>query len=177
MDSANNIKQNIPSMEYEKDPKNMSVLKKHNMTASLEEDPNCCFRFTKFIKLRCNAIIKPTCLIYLCISIYTIICLLGNVVTSIIYIKHPQTSKETNIVDNFTTTSDSVLNLNLNESAILASNFEFDSKNSDSQDMSLNMVFYNESDNEVSYNFIIYHVISQASVLRVLSRIGVINFP
>ena len=108
-----------------------------------------CSGIATFIKLRYDAVMKSKFPTYFCISIYFFICLLGNVVTGIIFFKHRQHS--TGMPEMNPNSSDNMLfNIELNESTLLEQSIEFDDDFSQTEEFNLYQLFVNESNNEVS---------------------------
>ena len=108
-----------------------------------------CSSIARSIKLRYDAIMKSKFPTYLCIFIYFVICLLGNVVTGIIFFKHQQHSTELDTDNNIS--NDLLFNIQLNESTVLDSSLEFDNEFSQTEDyFDLYQLFVNESNNAVS---------------------------
>ena len=155
MESAEEIEQDLAPKKYKNTSKSMHFSKKRKRQDSIEEETGCCSIVTDFWSIQYNAMIKSKCLSYLCVSVYIMICLLGNVVMGIIYLKNEPTAEEMNIIENFTENNSSLTNLNLNDSTILDPNFQFDSEILETKDdMNLYMMYlYNVSDNKVSSKF------------------------
>jgi hypothetical protein len=108
-----------------------------------------CSSIARLIKLRYDAIMKSKFPAYLCISTYFVICLLGNVVTGIIFFKHRQHS--TGMPETNNNVSDNMLfNIDLNESTFFDSSFEFDNEYLETEEFDLYRLFVNESSNVVS---------------------------
>ena len=110
-----------------------------------------CHSIAKYMKERYSAIMKskfPTCLL---ISIYAVICSLGNVVTAIIYFKHHHNSIG-NQKEGYNFSDNMLFNIELNESTFLDSAFEIENEFSNTEDYELYHLFINKTDNEVSFS-------------------------
>ena len=107
-----------------------------------------CFRMASLIKMRYASIMKSKFPEYLCMFIYVVICLLGNIVTGVIFLDHHLTSIGMRKSDNISTNY--LFNLELNESTILDSSFDFDMEFMEAEQFDLYQIFVNESASEVS---------------------------
>ena len=150
-------------IENSKTRKNLGIKKAPFITqtrrrrASDAEEPICSDVITYFKSLY-EAVMKTRLPFYLCISVYLVICLLGNTVMAIIFWKHQNSSAAMTLSDNFTAHNNLLFNIDLNDSSILDSSYEFDQELLKTEDFDLYHIFINESENEVRS----YHLIKTA---------------
>ena len=130
---------------------NMAIpLRKQTRRRPSDAEGSICLPFTSCFKSNYEAMMKTKFPLYLCVSVYIIICLLGNTVMALIFWKHHNSSTEITLSDNFTAHNNFLLNIDLNDSSILDSSIEFDEDFFETDDLDFYHIFINESDNEVS---------------------------
>ena len=105
------------------------------------EGPICSGVITYF-KSYYEAVMKTRLPLYLGISVYLVICLLGNTVMGIIFWKHHNSSAEITLGDdNFNATNNLLFDIDLNDTSILDSSLEFDPEFLETYDLDLYHIF------------------------------------
>ena len=148
---VNKIRTSKVSKTRKNETKRMSSFRKQSNRRTSDVDGSICLHVASCFKSQYEAIMKTRLPLYACISVYIIICILGNAVMAIIYWKHDESPMDQiTLGDNFTAQNNLLLNIDLNESTILDSSIEFDEDFFETGDLDFYHIFINESENEVS---------------------------
>ena len=138
------------SRTQKNETKKMSSFRKQSNRRASDVDGSICLHVASYFKSQYEAVMKTRFPLYICISVYIIICLLGNIVMAIIFWKHDESPMDQiTLGDNFTAQNNLLLNIDLNESTILDSSIEFDEDFFETGDLDFYHIFINESENEV----------------------------
>ena len=135
-------------MSFKNDISNKNVGNQNKVKPT--EKNELCSVLRNFFKIRFHAFMKSKAPTYMCLSIYIIICLLGNIVTGIILVKHYLSSHEQReSINNLTQDIFTQIELRENETSVdsgLA--FNIDEVEIDELDQQLNFSEFNLMNNE-----------------------------
>ena len=146
--TSNNIRETSCLKVSQRTSENMPSIENLRKNSE-QEEKTFCPAFASFFQTHCNAIIKSKLPIYLFMSIYVFICLLGNVVTGIIWFDHHRTidnEKE----DGNTPDNNTIFELDWNETIIPGPSLEFDTDAYEEEVVNLIGLASNKSKTKVS---------------------------
>ena len=153
----------IENSNTRKNPKiKKSPFKIQNRRRESDAEGPICSGVITYFKSYYEAVMKTRLPLYFGISVYLVICLLGNTVMGIIFWKHHNSSAEITLGDdNFNSTNNLLFDIDLNDTSILDSSLEFDPEFLETYDLDLYHIFINESYNEVRS----YYLVKKAKLI------------
>ena len=146
--TSNDTRKTLCSKLSQRTSENMTSIEPSREISEQEEGPYCS-AIARFFRTHCNAILKSKLPIYLFMSIYVFICLLGNVVTGIIWFEHHRTI-DSEKDDRHSINNTTMFEFDWNETIIPGPSLEFDTDGYEEEVANLIGLTTNESKTEVS---------------------------